>query len=171
MTTNLKVLEVVEAAVAVLNTAATAGKLSVVPRLIQGGDLLHYLENPDTLADLPAIFVRPVQVTPSPIDLTGDVWREVTLLRIVLVDAWEMGEDLWAVKLARGNEIGQVFVGAVGTAFDLGGAIPGYVVEHALLANVEPAPPEEEALSLTMTRRLWAVAVTVAVTGRSERAA
>lgn len=170
MSANLKTDELVDAAVALLKAAA----LGFVPAIVQPGELAFFVES-GGLTEIPAILVTAPRVGlgigQSGAGLgAGDITlRRVpseTILRVVLVDLWQHGDDVPSVKRARTEAIAQTFIDDV----KLGSpAIVGFVLEIAIPTDVELSPPEDALVSFQQDRPLFATAVNVSVVGYSER--
>lgn len=174
MTANLKTNDLVEACITMLN-AAIGSTITFAPVLIQEGDLSFFIENDDLTDDLPAIFVQSPNVRinigdGSPTDIGGHIAWTTTDIRIVIIGQWDHGDQVVDKRQSWAEEVAQVFIGGAGDAYDLGGAsISGYDIIHALPTGMEMVPPESAAVSLLEERQLFAVAVTMEITGRSVR--
>lgn len=171
MSTHLKTIEIVNAAI----TALDGASLSFSPKVIQEGSLLHYVRNPDVSFDVPALFVAPAAVD---IQTGGEGYSDIgglqiyteTVLRICLVASWDDAAEVVDTKVANLQEIVEVFIGSGNTPFDIAGSsIAGYTLQTAIPMNMEFEPPEDGLVSQNQELRLTATACMVQVTGFAER--
>lgn len=152
-----------------------AATLSFAPVLIQVGDLSHYPENPQTSADVPAVFVQPVSTSMAHGDIGGDLFEEEMGLRVLLVDSWrEADGNLVRLKVQRTEElIEAATIRQSGDDFRLGGTVQGVVVWSALPVDIDFSPPEHavvsQASSAGNARRIYATAFTVMVKAQGTR--
>jgi len=144
------------------------------PTIIDIGDYSYYPENPIITDDLPAIFVRPIEMeTDNSLDLAGEEIRQEMVLRIVFVDSWDETEDnVERLKLQRGSEMLQAFIRLSGDDYRLDDSVSGVTIESTTLGKLEFVPPEHASLSHTepvQNRRLYAIALNLSVLGRATR--
>lgn len=174
MTTALKATEIVDAAIALI-LAAVGTTITFSPVIVQEGNLRFYAENPDGVSlEVPAIFVRARAIDlhtadgSSYTDLHGGLTGTQTELRIVVVDKWEVPDDVVEKRIQHGQEVAQAFLNS--PRLDLDASIPGYLVIPPSTARaIEFYPPEDNEVSQSGARQLFAVAVTVQVQGRAAR--
>lgn len=165
MTANLKTTEIVEAIIAAINGAS----MGFTPKIVQEGDLSYWIERETLPDDLPAIFVQCQSVTLSPATLTADTWSSVYPVRIVLVDTWDLGDNVRDLQQQRAEALAQVFIGGAGDAFDLGAAVAGLQYLQVFPSRIDFDPAESRAISMDERRRVFVVVVNLEVMTESVR--
>lgn len=139
-----------------------------VPVLVQPGDLRHYAENPDAITfEVPAVFVQATDVGIEFQDFQAGLVYTRTMLRLVLVEAWDQPDEVWDTKTACAQELAQAFLDAPG--LDMDADVLDYTVRRALPVSIDLEPPEDLLVSQNANRQLWAAAVTVEVIGYAQR--
>ena len=155
MTSNLKTLQLVNAAVAVLNAAKSGW--SWTPKLLMAGDLMYYPRNNTQTADLPAVFVKPVRTQIGFPTVGGQQVEAEHSFRVVIWDAYSSGDVYLTEKIKRAEDVAQAFIGAAGVPYTLNTEIGGHVIQ-AFPSSIEWSPPEEELINVDQT---FVVAVNV----------
>lgn len=141
--------------------------MTFTPVIVQRQDLMYW---PDGAVStkVPAIFIKAVEV-PISVDHHGEDVLTVTRVRCVVVDSFDpTAHDVEQRKINRAEDVADRFL--EGT-FDIGGNTihANYELHHAVPVQLELEPPEDSLVSLAKERDLFAVAVTVDVTGRAFR--
>lgn len=154
--------------------------LSFTPTICQKGDLTFWPEGAiaTLAAKIPAIFVKPVQVQGGTsfdegrsdgISMEGGAVSTSTTLRVVVVDKFDpTADDVMQKRINRAEDVWDRFLD--GGKLDMDGTtISGFRWFQARPVRAVFAPVEDDLVSFTQDRQLFAVAVDVTVEGEASR--
>lgn len=154
-----------------IRTAIAGATLSFTPTIVMVGDLSHYPEASNVLADLPAIFVESVSWEAEPMDVGATAIHWQADYRITVIDKWTETDDLHALRTGRVKAIWDLFMGSSTSTLDLAGSVVAGTIGWTALpfrARVMDLP-EETVLANGGVRQIFAVDVWVRVDGESQR--
>ncbi len=144
--------------------------IALTPLIYRVGDMMFDVDAKGGIDSLlPAIFVKPTTVELDNPTLDGGLVEYNMVLRVLLANDWDAGDDVWDAKFTAAKQITDAVVDS--SSFDLDNSVSGPELIQAYPdgMTIDLAPPEEDAINALQSRRIHAVAVNVPVSVRATR--